>query len=161
MILHLLGEAMPNLVNESGTPTAIGIWLLMAIMSAGGALWIYNMILGSQLKRKQLAAPENPAINPQPFIVAMEKEFVARAEYERRHSDVENQVKEARTYAHTEIHAIRGILQNQQLSMEVRNERLSSLEADSKTHTRQLTGLDAKVDKIIDELGIQKGRTTK
>lgn len=92
-------------------------------------------------------------LNPQPFLVAMEKEFVHRHEYERRNTDLENQVKEGRSYSHDEVHAVRNELHAMKLSGEQRDEVLHKLDERTLTHVRQLTGLDQKLDKVVERMG--------
>jgi membrane-bound ClpP family serine protease len=88
----------------------------------------------------------------QPLIIALEKEFINRAEYERRHSDIENRVKEVSKYAHDEVHAIRSTLQAMQSAGELRDQMLHKLDERTITHTRQLSAVDAKVDRVVDRV---------
>lgn len=91
-------------------------------------------------------------IAPQPLIIALEKEFVNRPEYERRHSDLGNQLIDARKYAHDEIHAVRGELQSMKLAGEVRDATLHKLDERTQTHTRIMSGLDTKMDKVVERM---------
>jgi signal transduction histidine kinase len=128
-------------------------WLIAGIGAISFVAIGTNAVFGIAIKRKQLNAPVmQNMINPQPLIVAMEKEFVHRAEYERRHSDVESQIKEARKYAHDEIHAIRGFLSSMQLASEARDQLLHALDERTKTHTRQLDSVDVKIGRMSDRI---------
>lgn len=62
-------------------------------------------------------------------------------------------------YAHERIHELAGYISDLQGSSLLRAERLSAIESETKTHTRWLTGIDSKIDRLTEGLGIQKGRT--
>ncbi len=133
-------------------------WIMLTI---GGIIIIVAAGLACAAYIKQLRASKvvQQQIMTQPFIVAMEKEFVARHEYERRNKDMAEQVidrrreiKDVQAFTHEESHKIRESLNAISLEMGQRSERLSALEADSKTFTRQLDSLNVKVDRIVDRV---------
>lgn len=152
---------LAQLTDVSGGATAIGIWVLMAIGSifllAGGT----NQVLGVLVKRKQLNAPSiiQQQINPQPLIVAMEKEFVHRRDYDRDHAEFKNRLTENTTYVHDRIHDFAAAITTVTEDSHRRNERLAAVETDCKTHKHQLSSIDGKIDTIRDKLGIQIGRS--
>ncbi len=133
-------------------------WLILTL---GGIIVIVAAGLASAAYIKQLRASKvvQQEIITQPLIIAMEKEFVARIEYERRHKEMEGhvvergrEIKDLRAFTHEESHKIRNTLTAVTLEMNQRSERLSALEADSKTLTRQIESLNVKVDRIVDRV---------
>lgn len=72
---------------------------------------------------------------------------------------LEQQIKDARAYTHSEVHKVRNEMNNIALLAEERGERLAALEADSKTHTRQNASIEGKIDKLISEMGFVRGRS--
>jgi hypothetical protein len=109
-------------------------------------------LLGIGVGIKKLFFDKGTMISPQPLLIAMEKEFVNRHEYERRHGDIENQAKDVRAYAHDEVHEIRGSLQEMKLSGEERDQLLHKLDERTQTHTRVLSGMDQKIDHMADRM---------
>ena len=71
---------------------------------------------------------------------------------------LEQQVKDARSYTHKEVHTLRGELAAICHQADERGERLAALEADSKTHTRQNASIEAKIDKLIGTVGKLEGK---
>jgi hypothetical protein len=128
-------------------------WLIAGLGAIAFLAIAGNAVFGILLKRKQLGAPAGSLINPQPLIVAMEKEFVHRAEYERRHTDVENQVREARIYSHEEIHGVRNELHGMNLKGEERDRMLHTLDERTRTHQRTIDGLHQKLDRVVERVG--------
>lgn len=151
---------MFHLLAESFT-TAQGVWVLTGF----GAITVLaigvNQVMGILVKRKQLNAPiiSQTQINPQPLIVAMEKEFLLKRDYDRDCEDAKNQLTEVRSYAHGRIHDLAQTISSISLSLQGRSERLAALEADSKTHGRQLGAIDQKIDRLIDAAGALRGKT--
>ncbi len=115
-------------------------------------LIIVAAVIGLALGTKKLFWEKPPAGLTQPFMIAMEKEFVARQEYERRQVDLESQVKDVRSYTHDQVHGLAEVVNAANVDARARNERLSALEADSKTHTRQLENLNGKMDRIVERV---------
>ncbi len=126
-------------------------WLMLTI---GGIIIMVAAALACAVYIKQLRASKvvQQQIITQPFVIAMEKEFGARAEYERRHAEVENQVKDTRKYAHDEAHEIRNIMQTMKLAGEGRDQLLHALDERTKTHTRVIDGINMKIDRIVERV---------
>ncbi len=149
----MLAESLPNLVSNNGEATAIGIWILMAIVAGGAALLIYNQILAAQVNRKVLKSPiAAAAINPQPFIIAMEKEFVNRRDYDLQVEDLKNQDKENRKYSHDGLHDLRNDLNAIKLGAEHRDQLLHKLDERTLNHTRVLDSQSMKIDRIVERV---------
>ena len=153
-LFSLFLAAENQLVTNDGQATAVGIWLLTGFGALAALGITGNAVMGILVKRKQLAAPPigQQQIITQPLIVALEKEFINRAEYERRHGDVESQVKEVRKYAHDEVHAVRNVLQAMQTAGENRDQLLHALDERTKTHTRTIENLTSKIDRQGDRI---------
>lgn len=74
-------------------------------------------------------------------------------------ADVEKQLKDMRAYVHEMAHGIRGELQALILESRERSDRLSSVEADTKSHSRTLAAIDSKMDRLIEATGVLRGKT--
>ncbi len=152
-VITFLAESLPPLVDQGGTATSVGVWILMAIMAGGAALLIYNQVLAAQVNRKVLKSPiATAAINPQPFIVAMEKEFVLRRDYLPQVEDLKNQDKENRKYSHDGLHDLRNELNAIKLGAEQRDQLLHKLDERTLNHTRVIEGINQKMDRIVDRV---------
>ncbi len=115
-------------------------------------LIIAAAVVGLALGVKKLFFEKQATGFTQPFMVQLQKEFVDRIEYERRQTDLEAQVKDGRAYTHEQVHGLSEIVNAANIDARSRNERLSALEADSKTHTRQLENVNGKLDRIVERV---------
>jgi hypothetical protein len=156
MIVLLAQSSLPSLVDNGGGATSIGVWVLMAIAVFAGGIFIYNQVLAARVSQKILKAPVATQQQiAQPLIVAMEKEFVMRRDFDVLGRAVDANRKEA-------IEAIRKqseLLQVLSDDSQERGEKLAAIEADSKTHTRQLGGIESSIGDLREDLGFQRGRT--
>lgn len=159
--MNYLGQNIPPLVNGDGAATAVGLWILMAISAAAIGLFIYNQVLTAKVNQKALNAPPilQQQINPQPLIVAMEKEFVHRRDYDRDHTDLKNRLTENTTYVHERIHDFAKLVDTVTNDAHKRNELLAAVDERTKLQGRQLQLIDNKIDGLRHDLGIQKGRS--
>lgn len=168
MIVTILAEASQLITNE-GNATAAGIWLLTGLGAITALGITGNQILGILVKRRQLNAPPGTTINPQPLIVAMQKEFVQQHEFEAHkkasadaHAKFElglnNRFTEFSNYEHGRIHDFAKFLETLRAQSEDRLGRLAAVEADVKTLSRTVTNFDGKLDKLIDAAGELRGR---
>jgi hypothetical protein len=112
--------------------------VVIASLAAGA-----NAIFGILLKRKQLSAPvvTQQQIVTQPFVVAMEKEFTNKREFEK-----------FEKYVHGAHHAINQEIHSVKLGGENRDELLSKLDERTLTHTRAIDNLSLKADRIVDRV---------
>jgi glucose-6-phosphate-specific signal transduction histidine kinase len=157
MTAMLAQSSLPALT-ENGGATAIGVWVLMAIAVFAGGIFIYNQILTAKVSQKVLNAPVATQQQiAQPLIVAMEKEFVMRRDFDVLSRTVDDNRKEAIEAIRKQSELLTALGEDSQ----ERGEKLAAIEADSKTHTRQLTGIDKSIGDLREDLGFQRGRTEK
>ena len=128
-----------NMLIAESLSNAEAAWIITGL---GAVAFITYIAVGV----KKLFFEKKYDISPQPLLVALEKEFVARAEYERRHNDLENQVKDTRKYSHDELHNTRNDIQAMKLSGESRDHLLHTLDERTQTHTQIIRSIDVKVD---------------
>jgi sulfur carrier protein ThiS len=149
----LAAKGGKRVIAESLTD-AQGMWLLTGAGAIAFIAFGVNQVMGILVKRKQLTAPiiTQQQINPQPLIVAMEKEFVSRHEYDASHVDLKREVVEVRKYAHDEVHAVDDELESMKQAGEERDRLLHKLDERTQTQTRLIGGLDIKLDRVVDRL---------
>ena len=95
----------------------------------------------------------NTLISPQPLSIALEKEFETKTDAAKTHETLQRDTSDVESYAHTEVRAILEMIKAGEMEARLRSERLSAIEADSKTHTRLLEGLTLKVDRVVERVG--------
>ena len=96
-------------------------------------------LLGAALTVKKLFWPQ--VVSPQPLIVALEKEFVGKHEFEK-----------FEKYVHTSNHSTNGELQALRLAGENRDELLSALDERTKSQMRSIDNLSLKIDRVVDRV---------
>lgn len=172
-ILSLLGTGL-----ESLTRNEIGLGIAFLV----GGLSIYVLIVTAVAKTRDVLTRKSPfATDLERYHTSVEqlkKELAGLTPNERFNAlaeklgglattgmvaalelSLEQQVKDARSYTHNEVHKVRNEMNNITIQAEERGERLAALEADSKTHTRQNASIESKIDKLISEMGFVRGQT--
>jgi hypothetical protein len=157
MMTLLAQSSLPSVI-ENGQATSIGVWVLMAIAVFAGGIFIYNQVLTAKVSHKVLRAPVATQQQiAQPLIVAMEKEFVMRRDFDALERDVVENRKEAIEAIRKQAEVIEALADDSK----ERGEKLAAIEADSKTHTRQLGGIEKSIGDLREDLGFQRGRSEK
>jgi hypothetical protein len=146
-MMTLLAEGLPELVTPTGTATAIGVFVLMAITAMAGGLFIYNQILSAQVNRKSLAAPAvaQSSISGQPISItidkALEEKFVGKPDFEK----FEQYVHKAHHDNKNEFQAVKSAGDN-------RDHELAALQERTVSQTRAIDALSVKVDRGFDRV---------
>jgi len=136
---HLLADA---------TPSANNVWLVIVVL-ASVAGNISQVFIARSSARKQ-----NTEISPQPLIIAMEKEFATKREFERHVSDnradhegifkkIGGVERGAASNLETRVETLRKDL------MTVGNQ-VSSLQSATQMQNQQLARMDSKLDRLAE-----------
>lgn len=88
----------------------------------------------------------------QPLIVALEKEFVTKGEYDKRHTEVRQELKEVRAYVHQEVHGLREVVNASAVHTKNNSEMLFALDERTKTQGRSIDQINIKMDRLGDRI---------